>query len=56
MSKIVQTGNSIAITVPAKFARKIGVKLGDEVTVKTIPEKGQLIATFKSMRQLPLIR
>ncbi len=56
MSKIVQTGNSLAITIPAKFAKRIGVKQGDDVDVKTHPQKGQLVVTFKSMRQLPLIK
>ena len=55
MAKIVQTGNSLAITIPSKFAKRIGIRLGDEVSVKTLPHRGRLIADFKSMRQLPLI-
>lgn len=56
ISKIVQTGNSLAITIPAKFAKKIGIKLGDDVRVKTNPTTGTLTAEFTSMRQLPLIK
>lgn len=56
MAKIIKAGNSLAITIPAKFIKKIGAKLGDEVTVNTKPEKGKLVVSFKNMRQLPLIR
>jgi len=56
MSKIIQTGNSLAVTIPAKFAKKIGIRLGDDVRVREKPESGQLIYTFKNMRQLPLLK
>jgi antitoxin component of MazEF toxin-antitoxin module len=29
--KIIKTGNSLAVTIPADFAKEIGAELGDEV-------------------------
>lgn len=55
MAKIIKAGNSIAVTIPAKFARKIGVKAGDEVRISTSQLKSSMTVTFKSARQLPLI-
>jgi len=55
MAKIVQTGNSLAVTIPAKFAKQIGIKLGDEVDLQLQPESGRLTIFFKTMRQLPLL-
>ncbi len=55
MAKIVQTGNSLAVTIPAKFAKQIGIKLGDEVELQLQPESGRLTIFFKTMRQLPLL-
>ena len=54
--KIIQAGNSLAVTIPSKFAKQIGVRLGDEVLVKKKSDTGQLIFTFKNLRQLPLIK
>lgn len=56
MSKIIQTGHSLAVTIPAKFAKTIGIRLGDDVVVKTKPQTGQLVFTFKNMRQLSLLK
>lgn len=52
--KIIRTGNSAAVVVPADFIRNIGVKIGDEVKVETRPEKAVVIYTFKGTHQLPL--
>lgn len=52
--KILKAGNSLAVTIPSKFVKNIGIKLGDEVTVHQQPETGQLIFSFSGMRQLTL--
>lgn len=52
--KVMRVGNSVGITVPSKFVKSVGVKIGDEVKVKTILETGQVIYTFKGAKQLSL--
>ena len=52
--KIIKAGNSLAVTIPSKFAKDIGIRLGDSVSVIARPENGQLILNFSGIRQLPL--
>lgn len=52
--KVIRTGNSKAVVIPAEFAQSVGVKIGDEVRVKTEPEKGRIVYTFKGAKQLKL--
>ena len=52
--KIIRTGNSLAVTIPAPFAHAVGIKAGQEVVVKVEPETGQVIYTFSGTKQLPL--
>lgn len=52
--KIIKTGNSLAVTVPAPFVHAVGIKAGQEVEVKVEPETGQVIYTFSGTKQLPL--
>jgi len=52
--KIIKAGNSLAVTIPSKFVKSIGIKLGDEVKVAQKPESGKLIFTFSGIRQLSL--
>jgi antitoxin component of MazEF toxin-antitoxin module len=56
MQKIIRSGNSLAITIPAKFAKKIGLKVGDEAKVIIDPIQGTLLVQFKSMRQLTFFK
>ena len=56
MSKIIQSGNSLVVTIPASFIKKTGAKLGDEVEIKQNPEKGTLMVTLKYIRQLSFIK
>lgn len=56
MSKVIKAGNSFAITIPAKFVKQTGVKLGDEVLVEENPEEGKILLTIKNLRQLPLLK
>ena len=52
--KVIKAGNSKAVTVPAEFTRNVGVRIGDAVEVRLLPEKGQVIYTFSGVRQLSL--
>jgi len=52
--KVIKTGNSVAVTIPSGFVKKVGIKAGDQVKVKTYPELGKITYTFIDFRQLPL--
>ncbi len=52
--KVMKVGNSIGVTVPSKFAKSVGIKIGDNVKVKTKLDSGQVIYTFKGAKQLSL--
>lgn len=54
MPKIIQSGNSLGVTIPKKFAKIIGAKRGDEVKIKKLPQKAQMIITFNGPKQLVL--
>lgn len=47
-------GNSLCVTVPAYFARTIGIKAGEQVKVETLPERGKVVYQFSNIKQLPL--
>ncbi len=53
--KVIRTGNSKAVVIPADFAQSVGVKIGDEVSVKPEPEKGRIVYTFRGAKQLKLL-
>lgn len=52
--KVIRAGNSTAVTVPAKFVRRVGVRIGDDVEVETDIEKGEVTYKFSGVRQLAL--
>ncbi|OGV90798.1 hypothetical protein A3A66_04170 [Microgenomates group bacterium RIFCSPLOWO2_01_FULL_46_13] len=52
--KVIKTGNSLAVTIPAKFVREVGLRVGDRVKAMIKPGKGVMEYTFLEMRQLPL--
>ena len=52
--KIIKTGNSLAVVVPSKFVNTVGVKPGQDVEVKLVPESGQVIYTFSGAKQLSI--
>lgn len=54
LQKVIRTGNSLAITIPAKFVKQVGIKAGDRVNSESSPESGVVEYTFLDMRQLPL--
>ncbi len=52
--KIIKTGNSSAVTLPAKFVKDLGLKVGDPVEVEVDYIKGEIIFRFPGARQLRL--
>ncbi len=52
--RVIRTGNSKAVVIPADFAQSVGVKIGDEVTVRPEPDKGRIVYTFRGAKQLKL--
>jgi len=52
--KIIQTGNSAAVTLPADFIKILNLRIGDPVEVSVNYAKGEIIFSFPSVRQLPL--
>jgi len=53
--KIIKTGNSAAVTLPAKFVKNLGLKVGDPVEVKIDYVKGEITFRFPGARQLQLV-
>lgn len=53
--KILKTGNSLAVTIPANFVKILGLRSGMEVVVKSDVAKGTLICIFAGTGQLPLL-
>jgi antitoxin component of MazEF toxin-antitoxin module len=53
--KILKTGNSLAVTIPSKFVRILGLKPGDEVEAKGDLVKGTLRITFTGTGQMTLL-
>jgi len=52
--KVIKTGNSLAVTIPANFAKMVGIRAGDEVKVDLQGDKGKAIFSFSGAKQLPL--
>lgn len=53
--KIIKTGNSAAVTIPAKFMKDLNLKIGDPVEVKIDYAKGEITFRFPGARQLQLV-
>ncbi|MFZ5844912.1 MAG: AbrB/MazE/SpoVT family DNA-binding domain-containing protein [Patescibacteria group bacterium] len=52
--KVFRSGHSLAVVVPAKFARNIALKAGDEVSVRANSQKGKIVYQFPHNTQLLL--
>lgn len=52
--KIIKTGNSLAITIPADFVHALGLKAGQMVSVEVKPEEGRMSCVFSGSKQLSL--
>jgi len=55
MQKVIRTGNSLAVTIPIRFVRSVGVRAGDNVKVELEPNTGKAIFFFFGAKQLPLL-
>ncbi len=53
--KVIKTGNSLAITIPAEFVKILGIKSGQIVQVCQNIGKGYLRFQFHANKQLPLL-
>lgn len=53
--KVFRTGNSLAVTIPADFARSVGVRPGDSVRANIRSENGELLFIFSGAKQLALL-
>lgn len=52
--KVIRTGNSAAVTLPAEFVKILNLRIGDPVEVTINYVKGEITFRFPSVRQLPL--
>jgi antitoxin component of MazEF toxin-antitoxin module len=52
--KVIKTGNSAAVTIPADFVKDLGIRVGDPVKVKLDPEKNKVVYSFSGTKQLLL--
>lgn len=52
--KVLKTGNSLAVTIPAEFVKMVGIRPGDEVKTGFKPDKGIITYSFSGAKQLPL--
>ncbi|MBN1262858.1 MAG: AbrB/MazE/SpoVT family DNA-binding domain-containing protein [Candidatus Pacebacteria bacterium] len=52
--KIIKTGNSLAVVIPSNFVNTIGIKAGQSVGVRALPESGRVIYTFSGAKQLSI--
>ncbi|MEA2020270.1 MAG: AbrB/MazE/SpoVT family DNA-binding domain-containing protein [Patescibacteria group bacterium] len=52
--KIIKTGNSAAVTIPAEFLEALCLKIGDSAEAKVDFEQGTITYKFPDGRQLPL--
>lgn len=50
--KVFRTGNSLAVTIPARFVTTVGIKAGDCVRVRAEKERGRLICLFAGSHQM----
>lgn len=54
VQKVFKTGNSLAVVIPSRVAKIMGIKAGDKVRLSSLSEKGKIILTFSGILQLPL--
>ena len=52
--KIIKAGNSLAITLPSRLVKALGLRAGDPVTVHPSLDQNQINCHFDSPRQLSL--
>lgn len=52
--KVIRTGNSAAVTIPAQFMKDLGIHIGDPIKVRVEKDQGKIILNFSGVKQLPL--
>ena len=52
--KIIRTGNSAAVTIPAEFVAALSLRIGDQVEAKMDYKRGTITFKFLNGRQLVL--
>lgn len=56
IQKVFRSGNSLAISVPARLVRILGLKAGTLVTVRTNYLRGTLTLSFPQSGQMTLLQ
>lgn len=54
MVKVLRTGNSLAVTIPADFVKSVGIRASDVAKVRLDESKGKITYFFSGAKQLPL--
>lgn len=54
MPKVIKTGHSLAVVIPARLAKVMGIRARDTLHMKVLTEKNKIILTFPGTQQLPL--
>jgi antitoxin component of MazEF toxin-antitoxin module len=52
MPKVLKTGNSLAVTIPKRFVKMVGISPGQDVKIEKRPQKGELLIKFEGVKQL----
>lgn len=52
--KIIKTGNSLALTLPARLVKALGLKAGDRATISVSTDQIEITYRFHEVRQLSL--
>lgn len=52
--RVLKTGNSLAVTIPSKFVKALGIKRGDPVRIEKRIDKGSITLHFQGAQQLPI--
>lgn len=50
--KIIKTGNSVAVTIPAEMSRSLNLRVGDKAEAKMNFSEGSIVYSFPDIRQL----
>jgi len=53
--RVIKTGNSLAVTIPAEFVKEVGIKEGDEVECESEVQESRIRLKFlKKPKQISL--
>lgn len=54
LKKVIKSGNSLAVTIPANFVKNTGIKVGDTIKVDMNLSQVSITYSFKGSAQLSL--